>query len=92
MSALDSSYSTGRPGNRERKSPFDREGNISGRIISTLTLVYLGSRMENWKTILFRPAGVYAHQVKGKAQILVINERRIECFDIIIESVSFTQR
>ena len=82
----------GRPGKPgEKIGLFDREGNISGRIISNSHFGVFGvtdGKLEN--NLYSSPLPVaYAHQVKkGKAQILtVINERRIECFDIIIEKV-----
>ncbi len=79
----------GRPG--EKIGLFDREGNISGRITSNTPYGVFGvtdGELEN--NLYTSPLPVaYAHQVKkGRAQILtVINDRRIECFDIMIEKV-----
>jgi len=82
----------GRPGKPgEKIGVFDREGGISGKITSNSQYGVFGvtdGKLEN--NLYSSPLPVaYAHQVKkGKAHILtVINDCRIECFDIMIEKV-----
>lgn len=82
----------GRPGKPgEKVGVFDREGTISGKIVSNSHYGVFGvtdGKLENGLISGSLPVA-YAHQVKnGPAQILtVIDDGKIECFDIIIEKV-----
>lgn len=82
----------GRPGRPGQKiGVFDRDGEVSGRIISNSNFGVFGvTDRAIHNDLLFRSLSVaYAHQVKkGPAQILtVVNGTQIESFQVIIEKV-----
>lgn len=92
VSASVQAIQPGRPGKPgEKVGVFDREGAISGKIVSNSQYGVFGVTdciLENNLFTGLLPVA-YAHQVrKGPAQILtVIDDGQIESFDIIIEKV-----